>query len=95
MADVRRGRIQRLVRGRGYGFIESREGQMVFFHRDDLIGIPFERLQEGMEVEFLFNFAERGSRAKDVRPLPPPAAESRKPEGHAADPAPVSPRSRI
>lgn len=92
MADVRQGRIQRIVRERGYGYIQVQEGQMVFFHRDDLIGIPFDQLQKGMKVEFLFIPADPRPRAKDVRPYPPPGAQSGKPESQPANPPSPGPR---
>ncbi len=47
------GKIKRLVRERGFGFIES-EGasQEVFFHSTSLPAGAFDQLSEGQTVEF-------------------------------------------
>lgn len=48
------GEIKRLFAGRGFGFIrhsESREDY--FFHRSEVINIPFEDLEPGDRVSFL------------------------------------------
>jgi cold shock CspA family protein len=45
------GRIIRLNRG-GYGFIESTDGQEVYFHRNALRNEQFERLRKGALVRF-------------------------------------------
>jgi len=46
------GKIKRLMKDRGFGFIRGNDGQEVFFHRSSLDGITFESLAEGQEVEF-------------------------------------------
>ncbi len=46
-----KGTIRRLM-DRGYGFITSGEGEDLFFHRNDLVGVEFHSLKEGQEVEF-------------------------------------------
>ena len=46
------GKIKRLMKDRGFGFIRGGDGQEVFFHRSSLDGITFESLAEGQEVEF-------------------------------------------
>ncbi|MFC2123023.1 cold-shock protein [Bacteroidota bacterium] len=47
---------------RGYGFIQSESGEDLFFHSNDLIGVEFNSLKEGQEVEF-----EKGE-GRDGRP---------------------------
>ncbi|MDO9574022.1 MAG: cold shock domain-containing protein, partial [Candidatus Contubernalis sp.] len=44
-----KGTIQKLME-RGYGFIKTEEGEL-FFHSNDLIGVEFNSLREGQEVE--------------------------------------------
>jgi len=47
---------------RGYGFIQSGSGEDLFFHSNDLVGVEFNSLKEGQEVEF-----EKGQ-GRDGRP---------------------------
>ena len=37
---------------RSYGFIQSGQEGDIFFHRTDLVGVEFNSLKEGQEVEF-------------------------------------------
>ncbi len=56
-----KGTIRRLM-DRGYGFIKLELGEELFFHSNDLIGVEFNSLKEGQEVEF-----EKGQ-GRDSRP---------------------------
>ena len=50
---------------KGYGFIETEEAdEDVFFHMDDVEGPD---LEEGQEVEFDIEQADKGPRAANVR----------------------------
>ena len=52
---------------KGYGFIESEDSdEDVFFHMDDVEGPD---LEEGEEVEFDIEQADKGPRAANVRRL--------------------------
>jgi CspA family cold shock protein len=52
---------------KGYGFIETEESdEDVFFHMDDVEGPD---LEEGEEVEFDIEQADKGPRAANVRRL--------------------------
>ena len=52
---------------KGYGFIETEdEDEDVFFHMDDVEGPD---LEEGEEVEFDIEQADKGPRAANVRRL--------------------------
>jgi cold shock CspA family protein len=62
------GKIQRVVRDRGFGFIRSSDGQEVFFHRNSLQQIDFDGLKDGEAVEFELERGEKGPRAANVRP---------------------------
>ena len=61
------GTIKRLMRDRGFGFIHAQDGQEVFFHRSSLRQLDFERLKEGLNVEFELQRGDRGLRASNVR----------------------------
>lgn len=63
-----KGKIRRLIRQRGYGFITSQDGKDVFFHQTALRGLRFESLKEDQSVEFEVEKGPRGPRAVNVRP---------------------------
>ena len=46
-----KGTIKRLM-DRGFGFIQTKEGKEIFFHRSELQDVQFVDLREGQEVEF-------------------------------------------
>lgn len=65
------GTIVRLVRDRGFGFINSGNGQEVFFHATGVTGsTPFDNLVEGQQVSFEKeqDTRGRGERAVNVQP---------------------------
>lgn len=65
------GKITRLVRDRGFGFIKSDDSnEDIFFHTTSLTGGVFDDLQEGQTVEFELQPDPRNpsrTRASDVR----------------------------
>ena len=61
-----KGKISRIIRGRGFGFIDAEDGQEVFFHRSALEGIDFDALEEGNDVEFDVEEGPKGSKAVKV-----------------------------
>jgi len=61
------GKIKRLVRERGFGFITAEDGKDVFFHRSALAGEDFDALEEGTSVEFDLERGPKGPRAMNVR----------------------------
>lgn len=62
-----KGKIKRLIRGRGFGFISAEDESEVFFHRSALEGMNFDTLEEGDSVEFDLEKGYRGPRAVNVR----------------------------
>ena len=62
------GKIKRLMKDRGFGFIRGSDGQEIFFHRSSLEDIPFESLSEGQDVDFEVEQSPKGPRAGKVRP---------------------------
>lgn len=64
-----KGRIKRLIRDRGFGFITAEDGTEIFFHRSGLEGIEFDALVEGTDVGFDLEKGPKGPRAVKVRPI--------------------------
>jgi CspA family cold shock protein len=62
------GTIVRLVRDRGFGFIQTENGQEIFFHATGVEGTPYDSLQEGQQVTFEKeqDTRDRGERAVRV-----------------------------
>lgn len=62
-----RGRIKKLVRERGFGFVRGDDGKEVFFHRSGLGSTDYDSLSEGDAVEYVVQEGPRGARAENVR----------------------------
>ncbi len=60
------GKIRRLIRRKGFGFITAEDGKDVFFHRSALQGIRFDTLKEGDKVKFDLTRGLRGPQAVNV-----------------------------
>ena len=60
------GRIKKLVRDRGFGFISDTDGREVFFHQSSLVGITFDALKEDENVEFEVEKSDKGPCAVNV-----------------------------
>ncbi len=61
------GKIKKLVRDRGFGFISDNDGREVFFHQSSLVDLKFESLNEEADVEFDVEKSQKGPRAVNVR----------------------------
>jgi CspA family cold shock protein len=57
------GTIKKLVRDRGFGFINDTDGSEVFFHQSSIISTEFDALEEGQEVKFEVEKTPKGPRA--------------------------------
>lgn len=53
---------------KGYGFIESEEGEDVFVHFSAIQGEGYKSLKEGQSVEFDRSMGEKGPQATNVIP---------------------------
>jgi len=62
-----RGRIKKMVRDRGFGFIRVEDGKEVFFHRSGMTGSDYDSVAEGDAVEYVIQEGPRGARAEHVR----------------------------
>ena len=67
------GTIKKLVRERGFGFIQGSDGVELFFHRSALQGEEFDTLAEGQAVEFDVERGDKGPRASNMKVSPPKA----------------------
>jgi CspA family cold shock protein len=61
------GKIKKMVRDRGFGFIRGDDGKEVFFHRSGLNAADYDGLSEGDNVEYVVQEGPRGARAENVR----------------------------
>ena len=64
-----KGTIRRLIEQRGFGFIQCETGRDIFFHRSEVLHIPFEALREGQPVEFVITETPQGPKALRVRAI--------------------------
>ena len=65
---MKKGIVTRWICDRGYGFIETKEGnEKLFVHRSDLRGATY--LAEGEKVEFKIEETKRGPKAIAVKPI--------------------------
>lgn len=60
------GKIKKLVRDRGFGFINDTDGREVFFHQSGLVDIRFDTLNEDQEVVFDIEESPKGPRAINI-----------------------------
>ncbi len=61
------GKIKKVVRERGFGFISDTDGREVFFHRNSLDGLNFEGIKEGQDVSFEVENGPKGPAAVGIR----------------------------
>ena len=61
------GRVVRLVPWEDCGFIQTPDGEELYFHRNSLLHGDFEAVRVGDEVTFATERAEKGPNAKSVR----------------------------
>ncbi len=67
------GKIKKLVQDKGFGFIQTNNGEDVFFHHSTVANHGFDDLTEGQEVEYEIESGEapkgKGPRASSVTPV--------------------------
>jgi ribosomal subunit interface protein len=62
----RRGRVSKLFHDQGYGFLETTEGDELYFHRNSVLAHGFDRLKIGSEVRFAEEDGDKGPQASTV-----------------------------
>ena len=62
------GKVKWFNESKGYGFIESEEGEDVFVHFSEIQSEGFKTLKEGQEVEFEKTQGKKGPQASNVIP---------------------------
>ena len=65
-----RGVVCKLFPRGGYGFILQEGGGEVYFHRNAVQGLAFNKLEDGTEVTFNLEEGEKGPQATVVKPVP-------------------------
>jgi CspA family cold shock protein len=65
------GTVKKLVRERGFGFIQRQDGVELFFHKSAFQGGGFDTLMEGQAVEFDIEKGDKGSRAANMKLIAP------------------------
>ena len=60
------GKIKKVVRERGFGFISDTDGRELFFHQSGLVDTQFDSLKEEQNVEFEIENSPKGPRAVNV-----------------------------
>ena len=63
---MHKGKIKKLVRDRGFGFISDTDGREIFFHQTGLVEASFNVLSEDQEVEFDVEKSDKGPRAVKI-----------------------------
>lgn len=64
---MEKGKIKKLIRERGFGFISAADGKEIFFHQSGIVDVQFDDLKEDQEVEFDIEKSPKGPRAINVR----------------------------
>ena len=64
-----KGKIKRLMRERGFGFITAEDGREIFFHQSELQNTSFSDLQEEDQLEFDVVKGDKGPKAENVRKI--------------------------
>jgi len=65
-AEAPHGRICEIDHERSFGRIETDDGRLIFFHRNSVLGRPFEELSVGGTVRFVEEAGELGPQASTV-----------------------------
>lgn len=60
------GKVLRIDRTEGFGFLESEDGREIYFHANSVIGGKFAQLKPGIGVTFHEELGEKGPQASSV-----------------------------
>jgi ribosomal subunit interface protein len=62
----RHGRVTKLYTYEGYGFLERRDGEEIYFHKNSVLHGGFAKLEIGARVRFVEEEGEKGPQASTV-----------------------------
>ena len=62
-------RVAKLFPGENYGFLETRDGRELYFHKNSVLNHGFAHLEIGAEVFFAEELGDKGPQASTVRPV--------------------------
>jgi ribosomal subunit interface protein len=60
------GKVLRMVREEGFGFIGTADGRELYFSRENVVHPDFDQLEPGVAVQFIEEMAAEGPQAKRV-----------------------------
>lgn len=69
-ARLPEGRVSKIQRKGGYGFLTSADGREIYFHKNSVLDHRFERLEVGTLVRFSEEAGEKGPQASTVYTIP-------------------------
>lgn len=61
-----RGRVREIDHEHSFGRIETDDGRLIYFHRNSVLGRPFDELQVGTDVRFAEEPGDQGPQASTV-----------------------------
>ncbi|MBU1087340.1 MAG: cold shock domain-containing protein [Candidatus Omnitrophica bacterium] len=64
---MHKGKINKVVRDRGFGFIDDTDGRQLFFHQSSVSGVEFDSLRGEEQVEFEVEDSPKGPRAINIK----------------------------
>ena len=64
-----RGQVAELTPGEDFGFLMTKEGALLYFHRNSMLSGDFDRLHRGDEVSYVEAMGDNGPTASKVRVL--------------------------
>ncbi|WP_394843969.1 HPF/RaiA family ribosome-associated protein [Pendulispora brunnea] len=63
---VSRARVKKLFTEQGYGFLETRDGREIYFHKNSVLNNRFHKLHIGDEVRYAEEDGDKGPQASTV-----------------------------
>jgi cold shock CspA family protein len=65
------GTVKEIFPDQGYGFLETKDGRQIYFHRASVLDSHFNRLRLGTGVRFAEEMGDKGPQASTVRIIHP------------------------
>jgi ribosomal subunit interface protein len=65
--ETPRGRVSAIFPEKGYGFLSTRDGREIYFHRNSVVGDKFDGLKVGTEVCFVEEQGDKGPQTSTLR----------------------------